>query len=166
MLVLSYHQEKWLLLTRKLVDFRFCGEPKDYRNTCRTGNICTVAYLLYLTVGLTFYSVNQYVLGKKCSDPALKTGYIFCGTLEPLWLPFDVDQITLKWIFAFQILACAYVLYAGASAVMITFQATRFIIMHLNHFKAHLINIYGYEREDEKKNAFKFCVRYHNHILG
>ncbi|CAH1117470.1 unnamed protein product, partial [Phaedon cochleariae] len=161
-----YHQKRWSRFFQIITDFREFGKPTTFDEiTAKTNFYCTI-YMIYCISGVMFYgAVSRFE--STCYEISPNSPYRdFCGTFTPIWLPMETLPISLKVVLSLiQYMLATHVTTGTAISCAVTYTSTEYLISHKKYLKEKLLRVYkddGFSKFDK----LKFCVDYHNHILG
>ncbi|KAG5890283.1 hypothetical protein JTB14_031881 [Gonioctena quinquepunctata] len=162
----KYHQKKWSNFFEDVTNFDVFGKPTEFDRVKDRGNLFSTLYMIYCTVGTIIYSCVG-VVESSCDDLSEETRHkSICGTLAPIWLPFeDVSLTTRNMILLGQYVLANYIITPSAVICFLPFETTELLICHIRYLKDKLLLVFESEDVEVMTNRLRFCVEYHKHIL-
>nr|ALR72551.1 odorant receptor OR6 [Colaphellus bowringi] len=163
----KYHQDKWSNFFKDVTNFEKFGKPTDFDATKDRANLLSTLYMIYCITGTIVYSCVG-VIESSCDELSEETKQkVICGTLAPIWLPFEDVSLTVRnTILLVQYVLANYIITPSAVICFLPFETTELLICHINFLKDKLLKVFGNEDGMIRNDKLRFCVAYHTHILG
>ncbi|CAG9862686.1 unnamed protein product [Phyllotreta striolata] len=154
---------KWAEFCQSITDFENYGRPGDFNKVKDRCNLLSLMYSFYISGGMCVYAVIS-IFETKCDQDEQNN---FCGTLTQIRLPIEgeISPVTIKVIFAFQLLVCIWACVAAGNLFFLSYESSEFLICHINWLKRNIIGIFDDDDELSRKGQLRFCIEYHNQIL-